>query len=82
MVLGFLQKKCMRMDRGVNEAESIKRKPESEQCGGRGLWEVVGAYKSLQLPTVSAASGMCDSGLTVEKRKSGNGDPPGWHTLH
>ena len=42
MVLGFLQKKCMRMDRGVNEAESIKRKPESEQCGGRGLWEVVG----------------------------------------
>ena len=30
------------MDRGVNEAESIKRKPESEQCGGRGLWEVVG----------------------------------------
>ena len=32
----------MRMDRGVNEAESIKRKPESEQCGGRGLWEVVG----------------------------------------
>ena len=42
MVLGCLQKKCMRMDRGVDEAESIKRKPESEQCGGHGLREVVG----------------------------------------
>lgn len=48
----------MRMDRGVDEAESIKRKPESEQCGGRGLWEVVG-------DTLGRVSGVVGGSLTT-----------------